>query len=258
MITRYLFEESHRIDARRSRVRRAPLAPSAMIARGLIVRALRRAGLHHVLHNLPCTIGIVGVDKGAVTSITSGARDILGAWLVGNLGHDVSIYDRTGRHRKSLDNDIRSLIVEAAKGGDRSAVLLSTMDDVSPAFAASAEGIVVLELVDRALVRAAFMVTAGRAPGPEGLDLVASLPLDLIDSVIAPRRSVERSLGIAKRLLAAVRSEGYPVEDAAEVSEKPADGPRLEDLSGLGEVGEWGNDLVRDLADYRNGTIPCV
>ncbi|MBB4001260.1 AAA family ATPase [Aurantimonas endophytica] len=209
-----------------------------------------------MLHNVPCTIGIVGVDEGSITAITYGARDILGAWVVGSLGHDVSIYDRTGSRRRNLDKDLRSLIVEAAKGGDRSAVLLDTMDDVSPAFSASAEGIVVLEPVDRALVRAAFMVTAKRAPGPEGLDLVASLPLDLIDSVIAPRRSVERSLGIAKRLLAAVRSEGHPVDDAAEVPEEPVDGPRLEDLSGLGEVGEWGNDLVRDLADYRSGAIP--
>lgn len=238
--------------------RRPPprLSPSGMVAKALIVRGLRKAGLHHPLQNVPCTIGIVGVDEGSVDAVSMAARDILGAWIVANFGYDVVVHDRTAGRRKGL-RSLRSIVIEAAKGGERGAVLFATRKDVSDAFIASAEGVVVLDPVDRAVLKGAFMSYVKRSPEPEDLDLIATLPLGLIDSVIAQDRSVARCVGIAKRLLAAIAAESLDTAtDAGNAAQvQTTDGPRLEDMSGLGEVGEWGSDLVRDLGDYRAGAI---
>lgn len=257
MTVRSLQKQIVRSNGTRRRLPSGPLSPSVFVARALVVRAMRKAGLHHVLQNVPCTIGIVGVESGAIDAVSSAARHIMGAWLVGNLGYDVVIYDRTDRtHRR--ETNVRSIVLDAAKAGERGAMLFSALGDVPPAFAASAEGIVVLEPVDRRVVKGAFMSVAKRAPDQGGLDIVASLPLDLLDSVIVAGRSSERSVGVALKLLAAVANEAEPVE---ELPKKVAEGsgsagPCLADLSGLGAVGEWGEDLARDLADYRSGTLP--
>lgn len=47
-------------------------------------------------------------------------------------------------------------------------------------------------------------------------------------------------------------AERSPVQKAAPV----AQGPTLEDLSGLGSAKEWGLELARDLADFKAGLIP--
>ena len=243
--------------ASRNRRLASRLSPSAVVAQALIVRALRKAGLHHVLLNVPCTIGIVGVDEGSIDAVTRAARDVLGAWSVGTLGFDVSIYDRTSGRQKGLTS-LRKIVIEAAKAGERGAVLFGTTDDVTDAFVASAEGVLVLDPVDREVVKGVFMSLLKRSPEPEDLDLVVKLPLGLLDSVIAPGRSVERCVGIARRLLTAVAAETLDTTSGGTKAalDKSADAPRLEDLSGLGEVGGWGSDLVRDLDDYRAGTIP--
>ncbi|MEO9960611.1 MAG: AAA family ATPase, partial [Nisaea sp.] len=141
---------------------------------------------------------------------------------------------------------------------ERGAVLFGTMDEVSDAFVASAEGVLVIDPVDREVVKGVFMSLLKRSPEPEDLDLIAKLPLGLLDSVIAPGRSVERCVGIARRLLAAVAAETLDTTSGGTKAapDRDVDAPRLENLSGLGEVGEWGSDLVRDLGDYRAGTIP--
>lgn len=252
-----LEEVAMRHIASRNRRLASRLSPSAVVAQALIVRALRKAGMHHVLLNVPCTIGIVGVDEGSIEAVTRAARDVLGAWSVGTLGFDVSIYDRTSGRQKGLTS-LRKIVIEAAKAGERGAVLFGTMDDVSDAFVASAEGVLVLDPVDREVLKGVFMWLVKRAPKPEDLDLVATLPLGLLDSVIAPGRSVERCVGIAKRLLAAVAAETLDTntDGTKAAPDRNATAPRLEDLSGLGEVGEWGSDRVRDLGDYRAGAIP--
>lgn len=231
-------------------------APSVIVARALIVGGLRRAGLHHVVHREPATVGFVGVDEGSFDAFSTAARSVMQAELVGHLGYDVTIYDRTGTRRRDSDN-LRSVVMDATKAGERAAVFFSTVEDVPAVFVASAEGVVTLDPVGRRVLRAAFMTTVGRAPGPEGLDLVASLPLDLLDSVVVKGRSVERSLEVARKLRAAMDDRSATTEPSTLPVVKGADdGPRLEDLSGLGDVGEWAFDLVRDLGDHRRGAIP--
>lgn len=231
------------------------VAPSVMVARALIVGGLRRAGLHHVVHREPATVGFVGVDDGSIDAFSTAARSVMQAELVGHLGYDVTIYDRTGTRRKDSDN-LRSIVMDATRAAERAAVFFSTVEDVPAVFVASAEGVVTLDPVGRRVLRAAFMTTVGRAPGPEGLDLVASLPLDLLDSVVVKGRSVERSLEVARKLRVAMDDKSAATNPATVPAVKESDdGPRLEDLSGLGDVGEWAFDLVRDLGDYRRGTI---
>ena len=231
-------------------------APSVMVARALIVGGLRRAGLHHVVHREPATVGFVGVDEGSIDAFSTAARSVMQAELVGNLGYDVCIYDRTGTRRKDSDS-IRSIVMDATRAGERAAVLFSKMEDVPAVFVASAEGVVALDPVSPRILRAVFMATVGRAPGLDGLDLIASLPLGLLDSVVVTGRSVERSLDVARRLRAAVDGRGEATTPANFPAVEAKDnGPRLEDLSGTGDIGEWAFDLVRDLGDYRRGTIP--
>ncbi|WP_161992763.1 AAA family ATPase [Aureimonas leprariae] len=250
-----LGKQAARVAGKKRQLPPRHLSPSAFVARGMIVHALRQANLHHVLCHEPCTVGIAGVSEGAVDAVSSAARDIMGANLTANYGFDVSIYDRTDVSSNGKRN-LKTLVREAAKGGERAAFLFPSRDAVPGAFLATAEGVVDFGPVDRRVLRGAFMAIVGRAPDRQGLDLVASLPIDLLDSVVVKGRGVERSLGVARRLLAAVAAEAEPAGPPAANPPTASSGPRLEELSGLGEVGEWGAELVRDIADYRAGAIP--
>ena len=256
MSVRSLREEADIFN--RVRLRQPPrqLTPSVFVARGLIVRALRHAGLHHVLWREPCTFGLVGVPEGSVDAVTSAVRGILMAPLTANLGFDVTVYDQTDRRPKQKV-DIGSVVLNAAKGADRACVLFSGHDAVSEAFLASAEGVVDLDPIDARILRGAFMRTVGKAPGRTGLDLVAALPIDLLDSVIVAGRSLERSLRVARKLLAAVENAKPNISNHEKPPVAKCDrGLRLEDLSGFGGAAEWGYDLARDLSDYRKGLLP--
>lgn len=51
------------------------------------------------------------------------------------------------------------------------------------------------------------------------------------------------------------RLRATPKKPPTQKSESVASGPALTDLYGLGEAGDWGLELARDLRDYRNGLI---
>jgi AAA+ superfamily predicted ATPase len=250
-----LREQAARINLIR-RPSASKLKPSVFVARGLVVRALRHAGLHHVLRREPCTFGLVGVEVGSVDAVSSAVREIMKAPLTANLGYDVTVYDKTDSRRKTKAS-IESVVLEAARGDERACVLFSGRGAVSVSFLASAEGVVDMPKLDARILRGAFMETVGRSPGWDGLAVIATLPIDLLDSVVVAGRSVERSLRVARKLLAAVATaEAKTDEDDEPLVEVASDGPRLEDLSGLGDAGRWGKDLATDLADYRKGLLP--
>lgn len=247
-----LKSEAERIARIRRRKPRT-VEPSVLLARGLLVRALRHAGLHHVLTRQPCAFGIVGVKEGEIDAVCSAVRDILRAPQACAMGYDVSINDRTGVRRKP-SGDIHALVLDAARGGDRLAVLYSDHDSVPPVFLASAEGVVEMGPPDARLLRGVFMATMKSAPGPEGLALVASVPIDLLDSVIVSGRSISRCLEVARQLLAVVQASDEVV--ASPTLPETGDGPLLRDLSGLDEAVAWGTDLAADLAAYHAGRLP--
>ncbi|MGH0364204.1 AAA family ATPase [Sinorhizobium meliloti] len=79
------------------------------------------------------------------------------------------------------------------------------------------------------------------------VELLLSEPWDRLDKAFQEGRSPNLSLQRLRR---------YPLPSAtADVPEPQVPGPTLADMHGYGPVVEWGNDLARDIDDYKSGRI---
>lgn len=80
---------------------------------------------------------------------------------------------------------------------------------------------------------------------PEQAQFIATVPLPIVASTLRRGRPVSTAISLMKKAMAA----------ASKPKETEVTGPTLDDLHGLGEAGEWGRELARDLADWRVGKI---
>lgn len=232
---------------------------SVFVATALVVRALRGAGLSHALHGGPCVVGITGVSLNAAELVTDAANQLLktAGKLVGSGGYTTVTNCVVPRQR--LSTTVEGLI-DALHDGGRVCCIFASEEDVPAGFRAMADGMASLPPVDTGLVRAACLLGTGQFPSKRDLEALISLPLSLLDFASRPGRAVSRGVMLSRRIAAAELAE-------AEVEKKPTQaapsvalgsvppGPKVEDLHGLGEVGEWGRSLATDLVDYKAGRI---
>lgn len=130
-------------------------------------------------------------------------------------------------------------------------VIIVTNQETENALAAAArpfvEREVVLPTIDPALVSATLRLVY-RTRRVRRLDDETASALTLSDLALAVRPGIgtAQAIGSLERLAAARR------ETSTEI---PIEGPRLEEMSGYGPAREWGLELARDLADWRDGRI---
>lgn len=235
------------------------LRPSTrrVIARGLVVRALRSAGMHHVVDRRGSLTVLAGVAAEDVTAVSEGIVALLRSrgWNV-SYGRDVVHDFVTARSASSTRRDGTAL-VESDNGIEPEFVLVDDVASVPPLLAAASDGVAVLGTIDAALVGAAFKAVLGGTPGSADLKLAATLPLHRLPLAIRRGRPVAEAMAVIRKLAALEPAAGDPALGTGDAAKAvPSAGPGLEDMHGLGEAGDWGRALVADLAEYGEGRLP--
>lgn len=235
----------------------SPMDLTDFIAMALLKRALRSAGLHHVLAGAPCTVVLAGIPEGTANLFV----DTVGK-LFRRPGRDPNgirskVHDRTGT-RVERSRSVGS-VVPSLRSNWSTAWLYDSADAVPQFLREIADGVANLAIPDDRLMRA--IVSKVRATQPMGrrdLDALQSLPWHLLVGFLEEGRPLRSATQLAERVEAARRREdGEPekISDAVAAPGAVVDSPTLDDLHGLGEAVAWGRALAVDLADYKAGRI---
>lgn len=125
--------------------------------------------------------------------------------------------------------------------GTRIVVVTREPDDVPETLRFAADEVVQLEAPCAAHLLAAARLVLNSPMSKDEAERLQDEPVDVLVATLRSGRPAARSIAIVNRL-----------QEARHVQPP---GPSLEDLHGLGEVGEWGRELTRDVADWRAGYI---
>lgn len=218
-----------------------------ILARTLIVRALRRAGLHHVLLRQPGIVGFIVPVVDAEIYI-SAAREMLKKHLVAFYSDDFDVVHWTGEPPKPglrpPEESLKALLPKT----ERLFGFVSRERDIPPTFRLVADAIIEVGPVDLRALRGAFQIVLGRVPADHDLAPAIGAPLHLLGAALKRGRNIGWVLRRLRGLTAAASaSKLAPIKAQVE--------PSLSDLPGLGAAATWGHELAADLADYRAGTI---
>lgn len=221
-------------------------------ARTLMVRSLRRDGLHYAMSGRPVVIGFVLANAADAdvfkTSIRNLAELVSGKRLAGLI--DVLHWDGETPPRRNRDPD--STVAESLAANDFVFGFASRRDDFPPLFRIAADAIVVLPPLDVPALRAA-MSNAGFHSIPDAaLEDALRIPLRTLGAMTSrarPTRVIEHRLAQA-----AAHYRGEPAETS--LGDTSRGGPSLEDLAGLGEAAVWGLELAVDLRAFQAGELP--
>lgn len=96
---------------------------------------------------------------------------------------------------------------------------------------------------DRHIV-AAGKWCVGMDVSPELARLIANMPLDVIGKTLRKGRSAEKALKQMRAMSA-----------DTDANKKAPEGPKLEDLHGMGDATAWGMELAADLSEWRTGKL---
>lgn len=220
---------------------------SAMLARTLITRGLRRGGAHHVLLGYPGIVGFI-VPEADAEIYVSVARDMLKRHRVSFDPDDFDVVRWTGEAPKSggrsADETLKLLLPKA----ERIFGVASKESDIPGTFRLVADAIVEVAPVDVPALRGVFAALFGRIPPDHDLAPAIGAPLPLLGAAIKRGRNTGWALRRLRGFLA-VTSAPRPAPEKSDF------GPTLSDLHGYGEAAEWGHALAIDLADYQAGKI---
>lgn len=78
---------------------------------------------------------------------------------------------------------------------------------------------------------------------PDQAEFISTVPLEIIAATLRRGRPVSVALKMMKAAI------------ATKPTSEETSGPRIDDLHGLGEAGDWGRELALDLADWKAGKI---
>jgi hypothetical protein len=216
-----------------------PSNAANFIARNLLVRALRRNCLHHVLRGKPAFVGFIVDDADSIDLFDEEATRLL--QILANYGTrcDVLSWKESARKRLATIDSSRSL-------SNNSVVLGFARDqkDMPDFFRSVADKIVVLGGIDEHALAATFKAFFGRVPSSDILSAARQIPVDILNVYLRKGRTLRQAIDNIERYTNALRAPA-----------KSNNAPRLESLSGLGDVAKWGLSLAKDLQDYRNGKI---
>lgn len=214
-----------------------PTDAGALIARRAIVRALRRAGMHHVLKGATATIGFVFPPSIAKNWARNAAMDLLRELTLSRHAyHD--FYDSSiGRRR---DGNAPGGTAEIIKS-DLFFGFASNENHFPEDFRTLADHIVTLKDLDAEAIKVAFRAIMNVDASPDIIDAALHLPDGMISGVIKRKRRLQDVI----RTLTRPHNETKPGPSL----------PTIDDLSGYGEVAVWAKALMADLKAYKNGEI---
>lgn len=216
-----------------------PRNAANFIARNLIVRALRQNCLHHILRGKPAFVGFIVDQADSIDLFDEEATCLL--QLLTNYGTRCDVLswkERARKHSATIDSS-RSLSNNSVVFG-----FARDQKDMPDFFRSVADKIVALGSIDEHALAATFKAFFGRVPSADIISAACHIPVDILNVYLRKGRTLRQAID---------NIQGYTTTSGTPA--KAIDGPRLESLSGLGEVAKWGLSLAKDLRDYRNGTI---
>lgn len=223
-------------------------APDAavVLAQVEIVRALRKADLHHILKGEPGAVGFV-VDPAETDVFVEAAQDMLkrASALTGDTSYEVIEWapnKSTGTAQRATEALRCSLTANRRVFG-----IAAKSEDVPRFFAQVADAVLVTSPVDTRAIQATFHALTGSVPSSQALASAAGASRAQLGVAIKRGRSVSFAMRTLERMAAR--------QSASPRSTSSADHPALADLHGMGEAGVWGQELAADLDDYRAGRI---
>lgn len=219
-----------------------------VVARCLIVRALRRASLRYALYGRSCVIAFVLPFAGDAEIFVEVAQDILRSQSQDRYTADYkAVYlskQKPVRKPTASDTDAVQMLAE----NSRLFIFVSDLAFLPPVIRSASDGIVELAAPEIDVLKmAARTVTKHNVPD-DMISAVAGEPLSLLNKAFKAKRDPEP---IVRRLRRArdVVPDQHSVRPVFEQ-------PTLDDLHGLGEAAVWGCELAKDLNEFRNGLLP--
>ncbi|WP_312890821.1 AAA family ATPase [Microvirga aerilata] len=238
---------------RHNEVARRPIDVGEALARNLLIRTLRTAGLHHVLGGLSCAVGFVVPDPDDREVFVEAGKALLGEQVRDGFDprramldpdHEIITFDRKVKWSRRDASFVRDKLASRA----RLFAFASGLDDFPPLFRAAADAVLTPGPVDRQALRGAVQAVLGHPPDEALLDAAEGVPLPTVGAIIRPGRNLRQTV----RILGLVRTgDPSPIGKAKDGPDRPT----LDDLHGLGEAAEWGRSAARDFADYKAGRI---
>ena len=145
------------------------------------------------------------------------------------------------RKRQNARKADDSEVAEALSSNSRVVLVAESQSCVPDMFRMAADAVIEVGLPDPRHVVAGAWLCLGLRIKPEDAEFMAKVPMSTLAFALRRGRSVSAAM--------------KTMRDAMRPKARDVSGPALEDLHGLGEAGEWGRELARDLADWRAGRI---
>jgi hypothetical protein len=235
---------------------RRPRDVGRTVARNLIVRALRRAELHHVLRGQPCIVGFVVPHPQDRADFVEAAKAMLRTLSHDKLANEFARYDDA---YEVVDVDSRPKRPKAAEDSMRETLashvrvfaISGDPADLPAVFRVAADAIVTPDPVDARVLAGAMHAVFGRKPPDALVEAALGLPLQTIGMLVKPGRSLGQVVRRLRRMKAGETTVPVTARERREH-------PDLDDLHGLGEAAEWGRSMARDFADYRAGRLAWI
>jgi ATP-dependent Zn protease len=201
---------------------------------------------HHLRRGLPIVLGIVIPEADDIDTYLAAAEYVAhgDALALGfGFGRDDTLIFKQVLDRKGKKHE-GSAVTRSVANTARVVVVANCEDALTDSFVAVADAIVKVSPPDASHIQAAARLCIGERISHADAFLIAAMPLKVIAATWRRGRSITKSILMMKGMALQVGSE----------TDEP-NGPRLEDLHGLGEAGEWGRELAIDLADWQSGKI---
>lgn len=187
----------------------------------------------------PAVVGLVLPEGAAMDFYEDAARYVAHGASIINGGSDSAELLRAwgGRRARFEDPDLAKALAKRP----RVFLVAESLGTVPETFHLAADAVVQVgpilpsDVIAGARLCLNLTVTSAQAA------FIATVPLPVIVSALRRGRSVAAAIAL--------------MEKAVAPKPKDVSGPMLDDLHGLGEAGDWGRELARDLADWRVGTI---
>ncbi|CAM5391463.1 ATP-dependent zinc metalloprotease FtsH [Afipia felis] len=226
--------------------RRAPEF-SKLVARCLIVRALRRSGLRYALYGRPCVIAFVLPSSGDADTFVEAAQDILRSQSKDKHAADYrAVYWRNqkpDRKGPAANTNLRTMLAES-----RLFVFVSEIEALPSSIRSASDSVVELSTPDIDVLKMAARAITRHSVPDDVISAVAGDPLSLLNEVFKPNRDPTH---IVRRLKRA-KDAGPDQRRIRSAVEQPT----LDELHGLGEAAIWGRELAKDLNEFRKGLLP--
>lgn len=216
-----------------------PRKAGSLIARNMIVRALRSAGLSHALKGQPAVVGFLYPPSFPVQWLTEAGEGLL---RHATQRKQICIEFTRGRRQRKLKDpngvDLTNWLSETH-------IVFGFATEIAhfpDVFQLAANRIIPIGSVDRRAIEVAFRAILDAVPSEDVLETTQKLAPSLLGAVLRPGRTPTDIADIIRRQT----SSGLQGSILSS----------LDAYSGFGEAAGWGKALAVDLADYAAGRLP--